>query len=83
MLEAVRRIASDPSMGDDRPDEPPRDPSKLSVVGEMEEGELYSERLVAAAFRSPVVSTRNEALKVLSGRSREHWGEAVEAAGGH
>ena len=51
-----------------------------SVVGEMEGGELYSERLVAAALRSPVISTRNEALKVLSCRSRERWGEKVEAA---
>jgi hypothetical protein len=30
MLEAVRRIGSDPAAGSDLPDEPPRDPSKIS-----------------------------------------------------
>jgi acyl-CoA thioesterase len=50
------------------------------VVQEMRDGELYSDRLVAAALRSPVISTRNQGLNAVQARSREHWGETVEVA---
>jgi len=53
-----------------------------SVVGEMRDGDLYSERLIAAALRSPVIGTRTQALSALSGRPREQWGAMVETAVG-
>ena len=45
------------------------------VVGDMCDGDLYSESLVAAAIRSPVISTRNQGLNALEARSREEWGK--------
>lgn len=42
-------------------------------------GELFSERLVAAALGSPVVRLRNVALAALEETPRERWGEAAEA----
>jgi hypothetical protein len=50
------------------------------VVQEMRDGELYSEPLIAAAIRSPVISTRNQALNALEARPRERWGDAVKGA---
>jgi hypothetical protein len=50
------------------------------VLQAMDDAELYSEALVAAALRSPVVGTRNAALSVLEARPRAQWGAQVEAA---
>ena len=50
------------------------------VVQEMRDGEVYSEPLVAAAIRSPVISTRNVGLNALQTRSRGEWGSGVETA---
>jgi hypothetical protein len=50
------------------------------VVQEMRDGEVYSEPLVAAAIRSPVISTRNQGLNAVQARSRREWGSAVETA---
>lgn len=56
------------------------DSSLISIVQEMREGELYSEPLVAAALRAPVIPTRNMGLNALESRPRERWGRAVEEA---
>jgi hypothetical protein len=48
------------------------------VVQEMRDEELYSEALVAAALRSPVINTRNMALNALEARPRARWGARVE-----
>jgi hypothetical protein len=50
------------------------------VVQEMRDGELYSERLVAAALLSPVIGTRNQGLNALEAQPRERWGEQAEQA---
>lgn len=50
------------------------------VVQEMDDPALYSEPLVAAALRAPVISTRNGALNALEARPRAEWGPSVEQA---
>lgn len=50
------------------------------IVQEMSDGELYSERLVAAALVAPVIATRNQALNAIETQPRQAWGSSVEAA---
>jgi hypothetical protein len=56
------------------------DGSLTYIVQEMREGDLYSERLVAAGLLAPVISTRNQALNALEAQPRERWGAKVELA---
>jgi hypothetical protein len=50
------------------------------VLQAMDDPELYSEPLVAAGLRAPVISTRNMACNALEVRPREEWGTSVEDA---
>ena len=47
------------------------------VVQELRSPELYSETLVAAALRSPVISARHLALTALEARPQSGWGAVV------
>ena len=50
------------------------------VVQEMRDGDVYSERLVAAALLSPVIGTRNQGFGALEAQPRERWGVQAEQA---
>lgn len=51
-----------------------------ALVQGMQRPEAFSEPLIAAALRSPVVRNRNNALNALAGRPVAEWGVSVRAA---
>lgn len=48
-----------------------------SVLPHLRRAGVYSEKLVAAAFRSPCIRNRNQAMDAVEGRPVEEWGPAV------
>jgi hypothetical protein len=51
-----------------------------SIVQAMRDPELYSEALVAAALRSPVINTRWQAIHAIEARPAAQWGPLVVEA---